>query len=272
MGAAARRVAAREAAGTAGQGRNAPGIPGETPAQTAARSAEQQRLSAWQNEYARSRGRVVNGMPQILGDTPPMPAGWQPGGGVAGGGAGGGAGVRAGALLGGADGGGNTAVNTAAPVPGLQGAIDRFNSRFDADQTKRATDRVFTGAKSAAAGLNNDLDAQMARRGIGGSGLDARGRSQIAEAAARAAAGGAANIQMAQQDRLDRLATAGPGIEMMPANLALAQQGLGLQQLSLQNQSQNSQAQLAMQQAQMEQQRQQQQMQNWLALMNAGLF
>lgn len=278
MGANAKRVAAKEAEQSAAWLKatggkidgSRPYEPGESAEQTAARSAYHQRQSAWTLQQARQNGDpIIHGMQQIRGNYGLAPADWQPGGGAT---TGGGAGIRAGAMLGGAGGDGNTAVNTAAADPLLQSAIKTFQDRAKADNTKRATDRVFGAAKGGAAALNNDLDAQMARRGIGGSGLDARARTQVSEAAARAAAGGAANIQLGQQDRLDRLAQAGTQVAMMPANLALQQQGLGIQQLSLQNQAQNQQAQLAMQQQAQQQAQQQQQMQNWLALMNAGFF
>ena len=267
MGARAKAVAAKEAAQSAAWLAETGGKidgkalyrPGESAEQTAARSAEQQRQAAWTQQQARLAGDpVINGMQQIRGNYGVAPSGWSSSGG----------GSTSAPTSYTVASGGNTAVNTAAPDPLLSSAIKTFQDRAKADNTKRATDKVFSGAKSAAAGLNNDLDAQMARRGIGGSGLDARARTQVSEAAARAAAGGAANIQLGQQDRLDRLAQAGAGIAAMPAQLALQQQGLGIQQMSLQNQAQNQQAQLAMQQ----QAAQQQQMQNWLALMNAGFF
>lgn len=155
--------------------------------------------------------------------------------------------------------------------PNLQTQIGRLDERLSTDTTQRAVDRATGRARSAAAGMQGALSEDLARRGVSGGGYEGRRRSQISDAAARATAKAAADIEMGELARKDALVLGGqqimaaPGQERLtregqtnalvkegvsaaeiPARLGLEQQGLGLRQYEAQNRANTDQARLAL--------------------------
>jgi hypothetical protein len=171
------------------------------------------------------------------------------------------------------------------PDPYQQESIRNLRNRMSADTTQHAIDRAGNAIKTQAAGMQTALDAQMARRGLGQSGLAARGASGLTEAAQRDQARSASDISLGREQQLDALALGGNSILQAPsqlglqqqglsntalglqmqgagalANQGLAQQGYGLQQWQAQNSA-------AMQAQQLQQQQQQMQWQQLMALL-----
>lgn len=174
----------------------------------------------------------------------------------------------------------------AKPDQNLQWQIDQYKSRLSNDPTQAAINQSTEAIQDMSAGADTQADEMAARRGIGGSGLDARSHAAISDAAQRQQAKSASDITLGRQAQLDALTLGGQGIMSAQGQyglaqqglnnnyvlgganlagaqgqLALGQQGLGLQQWQAQNQAQLQQQQLAQQQYQ-------QQLSAWMAMMN----
>lgn len=183
--------------------------------------------------------------------------------------------------------------------PNLQTQINRLGDRLSTDTTERAVDRATSRARDAAAGMQGALDERFARSGGAGGGVEGRGRTQISDAAARAQAKAAADIEMGElarkdalvlggqhimaapgQERLiregatDKLTLAGVDASRIPADLALQQQGLGIRQWEGQNNFNLANARLGLDAQNMANQNaranQQQMLDQWLAMMRAS--
>jgi hypothetical protein len=182
------------------------------------------------------------------------------GGGRRGGGGGGQQGGGGGAGGAGGGTGGADVTSTSAVDPGVQGAIGALNAATKEqmagakDPLTADTQRMINVAGSDIsdrfAGAGESLAADMARRGISGSGVEGTKRADLSEASQRAQARSTADITMRQQERQDEmnlartgmannLLTAGVNASVLPAQLALQQQGLGLQQMGLAQGGQN---------------------------------
>jgi hypothetical protein len=113
--------------------------------------------------------------------------------------------------------------------PYIQRQIQRYEQRFDVDNTKRAIDRSNLGIADAAALSAADAKANMASRGILGTGTGAAYlQKRIFEPARQQAAKAAADIAFANEQRLDALTLGGTGLMTAPSAIALGQQRLGL--------------------------------------------
>lgn len=98
-----------------------------------------------------------------------------------------------------------------------------LTERMSADQTKRATEQSTSAVRDTAAAMRKaDLERLNRTGQIASTALQGRSNTMISDAAARAAAKGAATIQMNEQQRQDALAQAG-------ASNQLAGQGLNLE-------------------------------------------
>lgn len=108
-----------------------------------------------------------------------------------------------------------------------------FGDRMSADDTQRLMDRAAGAIRTQAAGMGAQADIEGAKNGRG-PGFAA---GSIGEAAQRNAAKAGADIQLAQQNRLDTLANQQAGLtnQLYAANpwLSTAQLGLSQQNLSL---------------------------------------
>jgi hypothetical protein len=123
--------------------------------------------------------------------------------------------------------------NTAANSPNLQRHMDRYESRFDVDNTKRAIDKSNLGIMDAAALSAADQKANLSRRGVHGTEVGAANlQKNVFEPAQRAAANAASNIALQRERDLDALVLGGTGIMGAQDNLSLANRGLNLQQLN----------------------------------------
>lgn len=149
------------------------------------------------------------------------------GGGGTGGAGGGGAGGT-----GGTGGTGGPISNTTQISPYLQSQIDRYESRFDVDNTKRAIDKSTLGVMDAAALGARDLGAaNAARRGISGTGTSAAFLAKrFYEPAQRQAASNAADIAMGRERELDALTLGGTSLMRSPDDISLANRDLALRQ------------------------------------------
>jgi hypothetical protein len=114
--------------------------------------------------------------------------------------------------------------------PYIQRQIERYEQRFDVDNTQRAIDRANLGIADAAALSAADARAaNLSRRGILGSATgDVYLQKRIFEPARRQAAEAAADIAFANEQRLDQLVLGGTGLMTAPSAIALQQQRLGL--------------------------------------------
>lgn len=272
MGANARRVAEREAAGTAGQGKNAQNYPnpyrGETPEQTAARSAEDARQGAWVKEQARLAGDpVINGQQQIRGNYGFAPDGWQPGGGsgplvgVSGGtpppvgsspgsltppgGSGwsalnGGGGSAPPASGGSAPGGGSGSPgsgypgqNTAQEDPRLAAHAKRIEARLDdpMGSTGRAIDVAGSKIRDAFEGRRSALKGMMAGRGMmSSSSAPEIQAGRLANDEGRAVAGAAADIALARERDNDAFMLGATGALAAPGEAMARDRAFNLNQ------------------------------------------
>jgi hypothetical protein len=156
----------------------------------------------------------------------------------------------------------HTAAAGAGPDPLQQEQVDNLRSRMSSDTTERAIQRAQLATKTQAAGQKRGLQRMLSRNGISG-GAEAKLGMNIDAAAARTAAGQAADIAQGAETRLDNLTLGGQGIMSAPgqyrlaqqqvansllglgastagniAQQGLAQQGLGLQQWQAYDQSQ----------------------------------
>lgn len=169
-----------------------------------------------------------------------------------------------------------------------QESIQNLRDRMSTSNTQRSIDVAGGAIRANAAGAQEAQDEMMARRGLGHSGIAARGASGLTEAAQRAQAQSASQLSLAEQQRLDSLALGGNSILQAPSQLGLQQQGLTNSALGLQmqgagalanqslgqqnlglNQWQASQN-AAVQQQQLQQQQQQMQWQQLMALLGVA--
>lgn len=144
--------------------------------------------------------------------------------------------------------------------PRMVEAYGLLKGRMGEDNSKRAIDKAVMGTMDAAALGAKDLGANMARRGISGTGTGATFLNRnVFQPAQREAAGQAASISLAEQDRQDRLAQSlqGPAAGIAGQNLANRNFGLSTWQ---------AQQQEALQRAQMEQQARESELARWMAL------
>lgn len=155
--------------------------------------------------------------------------------------------------------------------PDLRWLADKFKSRFDTSNTKRAIDASNLGIMDAAALGAADAKGAMASRGVLGTGTGASFlNKRIFAPAQRAAAGAAKDIALDEQHRLDALTLGGLGIMKAPSDLALGQNAQALQQWMAANGFNIQNAQLAAGQQAQNFAQQQQQWQNMLQLMQQG--
>jgi hypothetical protein len=131
---------------------------------------------------------------------------------------------------------------------------------MNSDNSKRAIDHAVLGTMDAAALGAKDMGANMARRGISGTGAGATFLNKnVFQPAQRTAAGQATDISLAEQARQDDLAKSlqGPAGNIAGNNLQNRQFGLNTWQAQ-----QND----ARERAQMEQQQRDSELSRWLAL------
>jgi hypothetical protein len=148
--------------------------------------------------------------------------------------------------------------------PYIKEQIDRYRSRFDKDTTARAIDRSNLGIADSAALMASDAKANMARRGVLGSGTGAAFLNKnVFAPAQRQAAGAAADISLGRERDLDALTLGGTGLMTAPSSIALADRDLALRQWMAQNEDERARAALA-------QAGQNQQLAQWIALNQLG--
>jgi len=150
--------------------------------------------------------------------------------------------------------------NTAAMNPDLSWLSSQFKQRFSQDPTQRAMDKSTSQIRDAASGLMKEATTDAARRGVlgqGDSGILGQAKTQISDAALRAAAKSSSDIALGREGELDRLLSAGPAVLGAAPQLALQQQNLGLNQQQINQQGQLAQLSAAQQQQQLAMQQQQ---------------
>ena len=168
--------------------------------------------------------------------------------------------------------------------PLLDEQVKNLRERMSADQTQRATDRAGSNIRDFAAGQKAAASGSASRMGRPQGFRDA----SIDEAAQRNSAKASADIQMGQQDRLDRLVLGGSQIMGAPGQEALAREAgvtglvgglmgqagagaqLGLQQQQLGLQQYQTQANLELERQRMAQAQAQQQQALMLELLRSG--
>lgn len=162
--------------------------------------------------------------------------------------------------LGSGGGAGGALTNVAATSPNIQKQIERYAERLSADPTQRAIDRSNRAIADSAALMAADQKANMARRGVMGTGVgDAFLQRRVFDPAQRQAAEAATQIALGRERDLDALVLQGTGLMRTPDELAIQRQNLALQQAQLQDAAEARRAGMA-------QQQQQQAMAQWLAL------
>ena len=162
--------------------------------------------------------------------------------------------------LGGGGGAGGQLTNVAATSPNIQTQIDRYAQRLSADPTQRAIDRSNRSIADSAALMASDAKANMARRGVMGTGTgDAFLQKRVFQPAQRQAAEASTQIALGRERDLDALVLGGVPLMRAPDEIALSRQNMALQQAQLQDSAEARRAGMAMQQ-------QQQAMAQWLAL------
>lgn len=177
-------------------------------------------------------------------------------------------GYAGGAFSGGGGGGENGASmdfsSYAQDDPRMLEAYNILKGRMDTSNTKRAIDKAVLGTMDAAALGAKDLGANMARRGVSGTGTGATFlQKNVFAPAQREASGKAAEISLAEQDRLDKLAAAlqGPAAGIAGHNLSNREFGL---------QSWQAMQQAALQRQQLAQSAMDNEIARWMALANSG--
>jgi hypothetical protein len=144
--------------------------------------------------------------------------------------------------------------------PRMVEAYGLLKDRMNADNSKRAIDKAVMGTMDAAALGAKDLGANMARRGISGTGTGATFlQKNVYAPAQREAAGKASDIALAEQDRQDRLAQALQGPAGAISGQNLANRSFGLSAWEAQQQA-------ALQRQQLAQQAQDAEIARWIAL------
>jgi hypothetical protein len=151
----------------------------------------------------------------------------------------------------------STASSTAAADPNVTRSLEALAAQAAAlgtpidvsGETQQMVDRSGSDIADRTAGAQGSLEEQMARRGIGGSGVAGAGARQLVESSQRDAAREGTNIRLAQaqrqqdmnmrrQDQLNSVLGMQANAAMGPAQLALQQQQFGMQQASLEFQMQ----------------------------------
>lgn len=169
--------------------------------------------------------------------------------------------------------GGSTDTGTGAPTgfnstaqddPRMVEAYDIFKGRMSADNSQRAIDKAVGGTMDAAALGAKDLGANMARRGISGTGTGATFLNRnVFAPAQREAANQASNIALGEQDRQDRLAAGLQGPAGNIASMNLQNRRFGLDQWQAQQSE-------AAQRAEMERRARDEELAKWMALAQGG--
>lgn len=148
-----------------------------------------------------------------------------------------------------------------------QDAYNTLKGRMSADNSQRAIDKAVMGTMDAAALGAKDLGANLARRGLSGTGAGATFlQRNVFQPAQREAAGKSADIALAEQARQDQLAQslygAAQGLGSSAGNISgqnLANRQFGLGTWEAQQAD-------ARQRAQMEQQARDSELARWMAL------
>lgn len=169
--------------------------------------------------------------------------------------------------------------------PNLAWGLQQLKDRMGPGATQRAIDIASQNIDANAAGQRQMLSENLARRGMGGAGVEAEGLQKITEDAQRQRAGVAANVSLGRERDIDQLLLGGQnmigaqgqyglqrqgmlnnmyGLQLQgagaAANYGLGQQRLGLDQL-------NSDRQYDLGRANLAQQANQNQMAQWMSLM-----
>lgn len=150
--------------------------------------------------------------------------------------------------------------NTSEVDPYVKKALDRLDSRFSEDDTKRRIQDSNLGIADAAALSAADQKGGLARRGlIGSAGASEFLSKNVFQPAQRQAAKAASDITLGQQARQDSLAEAAAGASTAPATIQAENRRIAIQQ-----QQENASEQQAAQAAQ------QQQVSQWLSLLSGA--
>lgn len=124
-----------------------------------------------------------------------------------------------------------TSTNTADMDPTIAKQLALYNQRLGADPSKRAIQTSTLGIQDAAALSAADAKGIMSRRGILGSGAgDTFLQNKIFAPAQRQAAGAAAQIAQAEEQRKDNLVLGGVPLAQAPGNMAIQNKNLALNQ------------------------------------------
>lgn len=108
--------------------------------------------------------------------------------------------------------------------PNLQTQVDRLGGAISDDTTQRMMDRATGRIRTAAAGRQDSLNTELEKRGVGGGGYEGRRVGGISDAAARASAKAAADIEMGERGRKDALILGGQRIMEAPGQERLARE------------------------------------------------
>lgn len=174
---------------------------------------------------------------------------------MAGGGGGGMGGMGQGGMQ-----GGQPFQNVVHSDPNLSENIDWIRQRRAASNAQGQKQRAYGDIDAAATASGHGIEAMMARRGIGNSGIAIEDQKNNADAAARAKVRAGMDIDQAEQQRQDALALGSAGIMQAPSHYNLGQQAANLAQQG-QQQGQNNWL------AQFQQQQQNAQLGNYMQMM-----
>lgn len=159
----------------------------------------------------------------------------------------------------------NNLPTTSAPVvnnkaqtdPNVAWLINSIKGQAGQDNTQRAMDMATSQIRDAGAGLQKQLGASAAMRGIGGTGAEGLIQQNLGRSLQGQIGQAAANIQLQRQQQLDNLLTGATGAFATPGSQAIQSQQLALAQSGQQNQQAMAAQQLALQQQQQNFQQQQ---------------
>jgi hypothetical protein len=138
--------------------------------------------------------------------------------------------------------------NTVGADPYLKENIDWIRQRRDASNAQGQKQRAYGDIDSMANQASHGIEAAMARRGIGNSGIAIEGQKENLDAAGRAKVRAGMDIDAQEQQRQDQLALQAANIMRAPSAYNLAQQGQNLNNWQAQAGQGNFMAQFAQQQ------------------------